>query len=145
MSAFLGPNHRAVIAILKANATLVARLTEGSGSTSYLKIFDQGGAKASTTFPYITVGLVTENSENTFDKAGAIGMVQITHWTSKAGFTEARELAEMTYALLDNATLNTGSGVHNVYCNYLSSVQIEDEEGAHRYIAATYGIFDQKT
>lgn len=140
MSAYQQELQKAIIATLKADTGLANLLRLGSNQ---IKIYDAGGAPASQPFPYITVGHVSETPMNTFGRAGARTLIDVTHWSEQAGFTECRELNRRTYALLDNAKFSLSQGLTLVYFNFFSSVAIEEEEATHRRIATTYAAMTQ--
>lgn len=117
----IGPSGIMALHVQKA---CWAKLTQYTPLTSLLSVgpngepavFDAGGVPEGQTFPYVTVGMVIETSDNTLQHMGRNLACTFHVWsqfnnqTGTEGFSNALTIANVLTECLDNADLRIETG-----------------------------------
>ena len=90
--------QQAIFAALSANADLKALIGDPP------RLFDF--VPRDSAFPYVVIGDGTETNWSTATETGSEHAVAINAWSRATGHKEAKEIAEIVRAALDNAALS---------------------------------------
>lgn len=128
-----GPVQDAVLAVLKADAELMA-LVQG--------VFDW--VKEKQPYPYVVLGESIETPDNTHDSHGSNTVLTLHVWSQHRGYHQARTIASRLRSLLEHRTL-TIAGHRHVATYFVSQQALTDPEppGDIRHVPISFRVLTQ--
>ncbi|MGP3686532.1 DUF3168 domain-containing protein [Streptomyces sp. IBSNAI002] len=133
MTTALWPLQRAVYARLTADAPLTA-LVSG--------VYDEVPEDA--TFPYLTIGSITEQVDDAHNQRGLAADVTLDIWSRYRGWAEAAHVLAAADAVLDRQPLAV-DGFRDVSIAHEQHTELRDPDPAIRHISVTYRVWLTKT
>lgn len=132
MTTALWPLQQAVIQKLQADAPLMALIT---------RVWDEVSEKA--TFPYVSVGSITELVDDSHNQRGLTTNLVLHIWSKYHGFMEAAQILAALDAVLDRQPLAV-SGFTDVSVAHQQHQELRDPDPEIRHINVTYRVWMTK-
>jgi hypothetical protein len=128
-----GPVQAAVLALLKADAELMA-LIQG--------VFDWVAEKQP--YPYVVLGESVETPDNSHDSHGSQTVITLHVWSQYRGYHQARVIASRLRALLEHRPL-TIAGHRHVATYFVSQQTLTDPEppGDIRHVPISFRVLTE--
>ena len=126
-------------------AAAYARLTSDTTLMSMITgVFDNAAVPQNQTFPYVTLGDITESPDNRFGRRGYDQINMLDIWDSSNGFLNAQNILAQLNRLLDQQVLTLATHAH-VYTLY-DNAQTLNDPGTNniRHIPVRYKTFIQE-
>lgn len=131
--------HRSVVALLQADAGLVAMLTQArphKAITAY--DIQPNQPELDTDFPNITIGQMTQSSFNAKQNEGGDALVQVDVWTRERGYSTVQVIADRVRLALERQDMPGVSGF--IDCQYESTAIMSDPDGKTRHAAMLFRV-----
>ncbi|MDT3395434.1 DUF3168 domain-containing protein [Streptomyces sp. B1866] len=129
MSTALWPLQRAVYTALTGDTTLMSLVTG---------VFDE--VPENQAAPYVTLGPVTEQTDDAHNQRGLAATVQLDVWSRYRGWREAAGILDALDTVLDRRPLAV-DGWRDVSVAHQQHTELRDPDPEIRHITATYRVW----